>query len=359
MTTRTTKLWAVFSLCACLPACTLLVESAIDKKPAHEESENDPDAGRDARAGGGGDDGAVSADGGNGSDGDGSMSSNEDAGGSEDGGAPPPDGGTGTIGSKISLGYNHACGLNAAGKINCWGANAENQRTLPTDRNYLDVACGDYHSCGIDTAGTLFCVGRNRDGQRVEQQPGPFTQVTAGDSHTCTLDAAGTARCWGATDRGQSTPPSDAFSALSAGSGFTCGIRKSNGSLACWGNAADTLMTQAAGKKLVSIDAGPDYVCGVTDTGDGLCWGQSDYILAGLAQVKQIAAGAYSGCALLADDSMRCWYRGFSELIGGDHAPFAFVAVGGTGRCAIRQSGGVFCEPDDTSGLAPGPDDFP
>lgn len=354
MATRMSKLRSVLAVCAWLPGCTALVESAIDKKPAHEESGSDPDAGDGRDAGGGGRDGSPDADGGE-TDVDSSTSGEPDTGTSDDGSAPP-DGSHGA--GKICVGYNYACGIAAAGTITCWGANAENQHRLPADRTYLDLACGDYHSCGIDSAGALVCAGRNRSGQRVAQA-GPFTQVTAGEDHTCALDASGAARCWGATDLGQSTPPAETFSALSAGSGFTCGVRKEDGALVCWGEGAAAMMTQAAGKKLVSIDAGPDFVCGVTDTGEGACWGQSDYHLAGLVNIKQIAGGLYSGCALLADDSVRCWYNGFSELLAQDEGPFTSVAVGGTGRCAVRTSGGVYCEPEDTSALVPGPDEFP
>jgi hypothetical protein len=360
MAKRMTTPWFVLSVCACLPGCTVLVESTIDDKPAYKEAEDDTDADSDGGGGSGVDasndarDSSPDLDGDE-ADRDSSMNSEPDVGPGDDGG---PGSDAGAASGKICIGYNYACGIDATGKIHCWGANAENQHMLPTDRTYVDVACGDYHSCGIDSAGALVCAGRNRSGQR-QTQTGPFAQVTAGEDQTCTLDASGTARCWGATDRGQSTPPSETFSALSAGGGFTCGIRKANGALMCWGEGATMMMTQAAGKKLVSIEAGPDFVCGVTDAGEGACWGQNDYSISGLVDIKQIAGGLYSGCALLADDSVRCWYYGSSMLIAPAEAPFSFVAVGGTGRCAVRKSGGVYCEPEDTSAIAPGPDEFP
>jgi Regulator of chromosome condensation (RCC1) repeat len=360
MQVRNTQPWYLFLVCACLSGCTLLVDSAIEEKPAHELDERDADAGGARDASNGGRDGSTPADGSMGGD-DGATTADDgatpaDTGAGEDTGAQT-DGGTAA--GKICVGYNHACGLDASGKVTCWGANSENQRTLPADRTYLDVACGDYHSCAIDAAdGSLICVGRNRDGQRANEA-GPFAQVTAGDGHTCTLDAAGAARCWGANNFEQSTPPAGAFSTLSAGGGFTCGIRSANGALECWGSGASAINTQAAGKKLLSIEAGPTYVCGVTEARDGLCWGQRDYSISGLVEVQQIAAGSYSGCALLADDSVTCWYNGFSEPLAPTNAPFASVAVGGTGRCAVRKSGGVYCEPEDTSALVPGPNEFP
>jgi hypothetical protein len=357
MATQNIKLPILLAVLASLSGCTLLVDGAIDEKPAHE-IDDELDAGDARDTGSAGNDASMRTDADE-VETDGSMARDPDSGTAADGGAPGPDGGGGGgAGGKICVGFNHACGIDAAGKIICWGANAENQRTLPADRIYVDVACGDYHSCGLDSKGALVCVGRNRDDQR-QTQTGPFTQVTAGEDQTCVLDAAGMAQCWGATARGQSTPPSETFSALSAGNGFTCGIRKANGALVCWGEGAAMMMTQAADKKLLSIEAGPDFVCGVTDTREAACWGQNDYAISGLVDVQQISGGRYSGCALLADESVRCWYNGFSELLAEDEGPYVRVEVGGAGRCAVRKAGGVYCEPDEGSALAPGPDEFP
>jgi hypothetical protein len=346
-------------LSLCLAGCTLVVDDKIEKKPktalVHEGddaggSEMDDDAGTDGGAGIDASDLHDAA----------ADAQIDSASGGGDATSPGPDtgGGSGPGTIKLSLGDNHACGIDANGNLRCWGASAENQTKLPTDRTYKDVACGDYHSCGIDANGALVCAGRNRDGQRASDN-GPFVQVTAGDAHTCVLDAAGKAKCWGLDDQGQATPPSDAFSSLGAGGGFTCGIRKADATVVCWGNTSQTLTTQVKDKKFLSIDAAPDYVCGVTEAHEGMCWTNSTYKPPALGEVTQIAAGKYSGCALLADSTVRCWYGGSTDLIGMDHAPFEFVAVGGTGRCAIPKSGSVYCEPEDGSAFAPGPGDFP
>jgi alpha-tubulin suppressor-like RCC1 family protein len=46
-----------------------------------------------------------------------------------------------------------------------------------------------------------------------------FSQVSAGLYHTCGLRPDGTVECWGANGSGQSSPPSGAFTQVSAGGG--------------------------------------------------------------------------------------------------------------------------------------------
>ena len=44
----------------------------------------------------------------------------------------------------------------------------------------------------------------------------------------------GSVACWGNGDFGQATPPAGEFSSVSAGYGYTCGVR-TDGAVACWG----------------------------------------------------------------------------------------------------------------------------
>jgi hypothetical protein len=259
---------------------------------------------------------------------------------------------------KLSLGERFGCGLRTDGTISCWGANDEEQRTLPRDRMYRDIGCGAYHCCGLDTAGALTCVGRNRDGQRVSAQ-GPFVQVTAGDAHTCALDSAGKASCWGANTNGQVTPPSDRFRMLSAGGAFTCGVRADDGRVLCWGLTGQALTDAVVERRFVSIDAAPGYLCGITDERVVTCWNEASYRVSNLGAARQVSAGANSGCALLMDETVRCWFMGPAVPVFGDKAPHAYVESGGTGRCVVPKSGPVACEPSDGNLIGQSPADFP
>jgi hypothetical protein len=348
-----------------LGSCTLWVDSKIGDEPASAAAQDD--AGRGTADASASPDGAV-------------LDSGLPAPGTIDSGTPAatdaagkptadalvdplPDAGSTTPPAanpllKVSLGHDFGCGLRTSGKIACWGANLEDQTRLPIDKTYKDVGCGDYHCCAIEASGALVCVGRNRDGQR-RNEPGPYTQVTAGDAHTCVLDASGKATCWGANTSGPAAAPGDTFTSLSAGTGFTCGIRAADASVLCWGFNGEQLTAVGAGKKFVSIDAAPGYLCGVTDAQLASCWSDAQYRPTALGAVRQVSAGLYSGCALLIDDTVKCWYGGETTIRFAEKAPFAHVAVGGTGRCAVPKSGPIICEPVGEASLANTPADFP
>ncbi len=146
----------------------------------------------------------------------------------------------------------------------------------PSDINfddaYLAIAAAGFHSCAVRFDGVASCWGLNDNGQlgdgtRVNRTtPVPvattlrFTTVVAAGSrtvsgaHTCALTADGAAYCWGANNDGQLgdgtrtrrlTPVAvagqHAFASLTAGTGadqemgHTCGVRKGDGAMYCWG----------------------------------------------------------------------------------------------------------------------------
>src|SRR3990172_4389445 len=68
------------------------------------------------------------------------------------------------------------------------------------------VSAGNGHTCGVRTDGTLACWGYNNAG-RAPPPAGTFSQVSAGQSHTCGLRTDGTLACWGDNGSGQASPP--------------------------------------------------------------------------------------------------------------------------------------------------------
>src|SRR5438034_7907122 len=127
----------------------------------------------------------------------------------------------------VSTGFEHTCGLAAAGALYCWGANSfgklgdgtMSDRSSPVrvmgGVNFAAVSAGGHHTCAVTGAGTAYCWGFNNEGQLGDgttsnrSSPVPvagalkFAAVSAGAYHTCAVTAAGAADCWGWNSSGQ------------------------------------------------------------------------------------------------------------------------------------------------------------
>ena len=159
---------------------------------------------------------------------------------------------------QVDVGGGRACGVTAAGRLDCWGSDAPNSpptQLLPSD--VARVSCGEGHCCLTTTSGEGACWGANESGQ-LGQKPTakPSTQpavvpdlprvslVSAGAEHSCALTANGEVWCWGVTygfkpvkvDLGQGATDVD------AGEGYSCAVLADH-SVKCWapGTAAATI----------------------------------------------------------------------------------------------------------------------
>lgn len=97
----------------------------------------------------------------------------------------------------VELGTGHACGINSAAGLECWGAHRLGQLgsgAVPDDYSetpvlvsgtskFLQVSAGMFHTCGISVEGDAFCWGANREGQLgVGNDTGP---ELCGFTHPC------------------------------------------------------------------------------------------------------------------------------------------------------------------------------
>jgi len=128
-------------------------------------------------------------------------------------------------------------------------------------QDVVALAVGRWHACAIDKAASLYCWGYNAKAQvgngskanvtvpvKVDL-PGAAKAVAAGNDHTCALLASGEVLCWGFNNWGQlgtgnnfdsftpaAVPGLQGVTALSAGWDHNCAVRI-DGGVSCWGRA--------------------------------------------------------------------------------------------------------------------------
>jgi len=282
----------------------------------------------------------------------------------------------GHIFKQLAVGNLHTCGLKPAGTVFCWGDGRTGElgdggttsRAVPgpvsTDLTFERIAVGGSsgHTCGLTAAGTLHCWGWNSFGQlgdgttanrstpvQVIGLP-PVRDIVLGYANTCALTLSGAAWCWGnnhagtlgdGTTTNRPTPAPVAgghtFDALSRSPGrwHHCAL-KANGSTWCWGRnrygqlgpgAEDGLFAEPVavgeGHSWASVNTGGDFVCGLTTTGDVLCWG-ANWVggelgdgtavisrafpapVAGGRTYTALSSGTWHSCAI-ASDGVYCW----------------------------------------------------
>jgi alpha-tubulin suppressor-like RCC1 family protein len=205
---------------------------------------------------------------------------------------------------QVAMGNDHTCALLKNGNVRCWGKNEKGELGL----------------------GNINILGDNETITSVPPIKFPIgfkiKQLTAGNRHTCALSEEGKVICWGnnssgqlgygdATDRGntpETTPEKIGFVGIQpvrtivsgTGANHTCAILVS-GEAKCWGfNFRGQL---GIGNKN-NIGDQPNEL------------EQLAPIQLGTSSVRQIAVGANHTCALLRDNTLRCWGENFLGQLG-------------------------------------------
>lgn len=249
------------------------------------------------------------------------------------GDAGPVDLGAGAVG--VTAGNRHTCALLQPGAVRCWGWGANGRlgtgTTTPAlsagirrsnpgahppvdlgaGRSVLSISAGYEHSCAVLDGGDVRCWGVGADGRL-----GRGSTVDIGDDETP-----------------GSVPPVDLGRpaiAVSAGTRHSCAILDDR-SVRCWGAGADGRLGYG---NVQSIgDDEPPASAGAVPLGQ---------------PAKSISAGADHTCAVLADDTVRCWGLGsFGRLgygntanVGDDETPASVgpVGVGAPTRSVVAGS---------------------
>ena len=234
----------------------------------------------------------------------------------------------------IAAGTDHTCAVLDDGSVSCWGSNSYGElgdgtdsdantptQTSPfaTGRTAVAIAAGNFHTCALLDDGSVSCWGSNEQGQlgdgtvidRTTPTVGvlPLGQsavaISAGSDHTCALLYDGSVSCWG----------QQVYGRLGNGAGLS----------GDWASVKTPTQTSPfdTGRTAVAISAGRASTCAILDDGSVSCWGSNYYGQGGdgtsiskntptqtvpLGQVAvAISVGWRHTCALLDDDSVRCW----------------------------------------------------
>ena len=320
--------------------------------------------------------------------------------------------------AQVATGIYHTCAVLTDAGVRCWGFSGDGQAgygntnsigddeppasvgpvNLGAGRTVRALAAGDYHTCAVLDDGGVRCWGfafegqlgygnRNQIGDTetpasvgTVEIGGTATAIAAGNRHTCALLVGGIVRCWGLGEAGQlgngataaigdtetpaSVNPVDFGSghtakAITAGGGHSCAILEDD-TVRCWGyntngqlgygNTAAVLspstvgpVNLADGRTAKAISAGDTHTCAILDDNSVRCWGLNDVGQLGTGNTTSIgdneppgavapvdlggpAAAISAGgnqllseghtCAVLVNGSARCWGAGVFGKLG-------------------------------------------
>jgi alpha-tubulin suppressor-like RCC1 family protein len=321
--------------------------------------------------------------------------------------------GPGRRATAVTVGALHACALLDDGTIRCWGDNlygqlglghaddvgddepADSEPTVRLRQRAVAVAAGSSHTCALLEDGSVRCWGINTGGQlgigRTDsvgddepvlrgtpvQLPGRVVAIASGGNHTCAIRDVGTLHCWGynrygqlgigsdvnlgdneqVTGSGIDLGPGRTAVAVTAGDIHTCALLD-DGALRCWGYGTsgqlgtgsisrigdDELPTAiapvqlGAGRSVVGVTASGHITCALLDDDTVRCFGENTYGQLGLGsrsnvgddelptavppiafpgrRVVTVSAGWFSACAVLDDGAVHCWGNGEEGRLG-------------------------------------------
>jgi E3 ubiquitin-protein ligase HERC3 len=336
----------------------------------------------------------------------------------------------------VAGGLDHTCALSMSGVVKCWGDNFVGQLgngaapgagisktpvsvDLGTGRIAKSLASGYKHTCAILDNGSLACWGLNSHGQlgngNTTDSSLPVLinlganrtakAVATGDIRTCAILDDNSLKCWGSAwhnqvveggaynmDGGGLTPQPKSLGtrtakAIQIGNGHACAILD-NDSVACWGyngawgigdgttkSSSTPVLVNLGGKTAKAIDVKYAHSCAILSDDSVKCWGSAvlgggapspaDISLGAGRTARALATGYGDYCALLDDSSVRCWgYNVHGEMGQGNTtsslvpqvvnlgagSPALAIAMGWHQVCAVLSTSAVKCWGKNTSG---------
>lgn len=246
------------------------------------------------------------------------------------------------------------------------------------------LSSGDAHTCAV-SGGFVKCWGKGSSGQLgnefsvdsrvpvlVTGLPAPAVQVSSGSRHTCALLDNNQVWCWGNNSDGQlgnstflgSSSPVQVTgittaTGVSAGGDHTCAVL-SGGALRCWGknlrgqlgnnSQTDSNIPVAVSNialPVVALSAGGTHTCAILSDQTVRCWGSNDFeqlgntslfpgttsrvpvVVSNVSGAIGITAGANHSCAAVTSPGPRimCWGNNLSGQLGKEWTAIAFPFI--------------------------------
>jgi hypothetical protein len=163
--------------------------------------------------------------------------------------------------------------IDGNGKVHDWDCVEEAPGDCsPTVPGLTDISVGMDHACGIDSGGVPTCWGCTMRGMNQGQCSPPSAAFSEIDSYlttNCGVRLDGNIHCWGQT----TGVVSGSFIDVAVGGFFSCGIRSDN-TLLCWNYTPSvTYEPHEEMQFFRDVSIGLSHACGVTMDGSILCWG--------------------------------------------------------------------------------------
>lgn len=211
-------------------------------------------------------------------------------------------------GMQITTGLSHSCAILTDGTVKCWGYNANGELGL-----------GDTTSRGTDADDmganlTVIDLGSGSNGVKYTAKA-----LSGGDSHTCAILSDDSLKCWGLNASGQ----------LGIGSLLTKGDARNE-----MGNNLPKV-NLGTGKTAKFISAGVAHTCAILNDDTLKCWGANTSGQLGYGNtvalsaptaaivsfengrtVRAVSAGIAHTCVILDDNTVHCWGNNASGQLG-------------------------------------------
>jgi hypothetical protein len=255
----------------------------------------------------------------------------------------------------VAAGGDNTCALAANGTLECWG---EMKNSSLPPQTFAAISVKRYHGCGTTRAGATVCWARDSFGNTYGELDVPtnttFKAVSAGDGFTCGIRANDTLDCWGDMLLQQLDAPTGTFTAVNAGVDHACAIR-TDSTVACWGRN-DQGQASSLGGAFTHVAAGYAFSCGIRPGGAIECWGQIANIPPG--SFVALSAGFDHACALRSDGIPKCWGANTMGKATPMSGAFSSVTAGDQHTCGTRTNGTIACWGDPAKGATDVPPGF-